>query len=945
MKQLLLKAARSSDFYRVPEGQKFVSKLFAIDSAFTKQIHGSIKKELPGLSRSDATAIGEIYYKAWNVSEAVDVIEEDCIQDIMYHAVLANRNLPKSQRIFEPLLSVLAPFHQAKNSKRAQSMTSRMWEPLLWRHLKCANSHVRTNAAQILFEAFPIENPDFELEIRAAHQEAQVKAMLNLLADGDVEVRSVAVEGVGKVLAKYWLIFSSTEIKDLMTVLIRDLAVDMSSPKIRAGVVKAMITLVKNCPHSHVYLQKVLPKLRFGLFDTNETVRVAMADLLLAIKGVRAIQYWSVCSLEDLMEALATDKKPAVCSRIVNLLFNSFFPLDKTEEAKIERCIYLITNNQQASRRFYLHCDKMTSVHDNVKFMLAVLVSIKRYVKTQIEATQNRTARTKIDSSNSDESSGDNHVRNLNSEKENESIESSFQQQRKKRRKLFTDPSLKGDAPSVLNDSTNSHVFNVRNSNTTSEDTTLHSDGSVILPNNSFESAYHDNRIVAGLIDIVCIMWMARSKELALKENSEYRSLLEKKAAKILTILFKFYRSEHDVHKSVIYLCSFLPHASVTIAASFCMSKLRSTSALVSVVPPPTKARKIFPSWTEAKSDIGLVEVSTYINALCNWGRGDDILELIGQWLTKDQEQKLKSPPRKKSRGVRFNEAEEKPRPGFALVILRYIMSHQMTRAMLLRKNYAQLKEIQEILGRYVDMLPNQCSSGPGQDEASCDSPIESREQVLAAAWLAHLKLAVVLHLSDPKRNDHAIVQFAKDMLNWTEDSLLTEADIEKSPLASHIVSTLLLMVSNLFTLHLSTSEVAVRGLKLAQTFLNFGTSDDLDRVKVGLHFANEVSNWSGYSKAADISMNAAMMPATEIPKILESAMECLFKHSQGEDRANRPTVIEVRKQLLRLLDAYLTKFDDDNVTKEVLGMLGKYLVRFLLSMASKVSLYFTFEN
>ncbi len=33
-----------------------------------------------------------------------------------------------------------------------------------------------------------------------------------------------------------------------------------------------------------------------------------------------------------------------------------------------------------------------------------------------------------------------------------------------------------------------------------------------------------------------------RSREIAQEGNVEYRSLLEKKAAKILTLLFKFYR-------------------------------------------------------------------------------------------------------------------------------------------------------------------------------------------------------------------------------------------------------------------------------------------------------------------------------------------------------------------------------------------------------------------
>ena len=44
-------------------------------------------------------------------------------------------------------------------------MLQSLWEPLLWRYLKVANSDVRCNATQILSEAFPLEDPEAELEV------------------------------------------------------------------------------------------------------------------------------------------------------------------------------------------------------------------------------------------------------------------------------------------------------------------------------------------------------------------------------------------------------------------------------------------------------------------------------------------------------------------------------------------------------------------------------------------------------------------------------------------------------------------------------------------------------------------------------------------------------------------------------------------------------------
>lgn len=53
---------------------------------------------------------------------------------------------------------------------------------------------------------------------------------------------------------------------------------------------------------------------------------------------------------------------------------------------------------------------------------------------------------------------------------------------------------------------------------------------------------------------------------------------------------------------------------------------------------------------------------------------------------------------KKKAKGVRFDEAKEKSRPGFGLVLLRYLLSHVLNRAILLKKNLSQLEDIKNIL-------------------------------------------------------------------------------------------------------------------------------------------------------------------------------------------------------------------------------------------------------
>ena len=51
----------------------------------------------------------------------------------------------------------------------------------------------------------------------------------------------------------------------------------------------------------------------------------------------------------------------------------------------LERCVYLIKNESEASRRFYLYLDKMLSLHDTIKFMMAILVNLKKQAQHQLQ--------------------------------------------------------------------------------------------------------------------------------------------------------------------------------------------------------------------------------------------------------------------------------------------------------------------------------------------------------------------------------------------------------------------------------------------------------------------------------------------------------------------------------------------------------------------------------
>lgn len=70
----------------------------------------------------------------------------------------------------------------------------------------------------------------------------------------------------------------------------------------------------------------------------------------------------------------------------------------------------------------------------------------------------------------------------------------------------------------------------------------------------------------------------------------------------------------------IVYLCSQLPYSAVSTIAGFCLSKLKTL----------TIPDEVF------QFDVAKMEMlPIYTDALCNWGRGDDLLETIINWLKK----------------------------------------------------------------------------------------------------------------------------------------------------------------------------------------------------------------------------------------------------------------------------------------------------------------------
>ena len=76
-----------------------------------------------------------------------------------------------------PLLQLLGYIHQQRNQKGVSEMILRLYNPFLWRALKVANPHVRANAACLMSDAFPLQEPNSTREEINLSMQKQFDAM------------------------------------------------------------------------------------------------------------------------------------------------------------------------------------------------------------------------------------------------------------------------------------------------------------------------------------------------------------------------------------------------------------------------------------------------------------------------------------------------------------------------------------------------------------------------------------------------------------------------------------------------------------------------------------------------------------------------------------------------------------------------------------------------
>ncbi|KAM0937420.1 putative armadillo-like helical protein [Dioscorea sansibarensis] len=233
--------------------------------------------------------------------------------------------------------------------------------------MQVSNSNVRQNALHLLLDLFPLEDPDVTKEAKDSLLDKQFYLLDKLILDDCPDVRAVAVEGSCRVLHLFWEVIPSSTITNILKKITNDLSHDTCT-EVRSSTVKGIIYLLDN-PQSHEIMKVLLPRLGGMFTDHAVSVRVAVADLLLAVRDIRTIQFHKVVSLDTLLSSLANDH-PNVAQRITRLLIPSYFPFRASHKEACSRCVALIKRSPKAGARF---CEFAFSEGSSSKSLIELL--------------------------------------------------------------------------------------------------------------------------------------------------------------------------------------------------------------------------------------------------------------------------------------------------------------------------------------------------------------------------------------------------------------------------------------------------------------------------------------------------------------------------------------------------------------------------------------------
>ncbi|ONK75910.1 uncharacterized protein A4U43_C03F21850 [Asparagus officinalis] len=364
MRLLLVRCVIAPVYLKTDEGRKFIAFMLGLNDQLAKEALALIKSQIPFGRKSVLEAYGDILFRSWKGCEGFlrDEIEDGFVQGLIDAAVHAS-----SKSLAASIRRVLGGFIEKRATEGVEKLLFRLSEPLLFRSLQAANSDVRQNALHLFLDLFPLEDPEVTKEVKDTLLDKQFFLLEKLLLDDCPDVRAVAVEGCCRILNLFWEVIPSSIITKILKKIIDCMSTDACN-EVRLSTVNGIIYLLEN-PQSHEIMKVLLPRLGCMLSDPTLSVRLAVTDLLLAIRDIRTFQFNKVVGLDALLSSLANDHL-RVAQKITRLLIPSYFPAKMNLIEACGRCIALIKRSPTAGARF---CELALSEGSSSKSLLELL--------------------------------------------------------------------------------------------------------------------------------------------------------------------------------------------------------------------------------------------------------------------------------------------------------------------------------------------------------------------------------------------------------------------------------------------------------------------------------------------------------------------------------------------------------------------------------------------
>lgn len=377
LKELLLRCFVHPSFLKSQDGLKFLSFAISLsDGLLLDSVVALMKTHVVNGSKSPAIAYGEVLQRAWkdqqtshesttansnnkhpaNDSASAHILSalEEVIQNILHDAVHA-----QDSKYFRGLRFLIQEFHDVRRTDQLDNMLNRVFEPIIWRSLRCANAIVRMQAAMLFLDVFPLQKASSNPEEADLILQKQFDQLTSLLKDGDHRVRAVATSGVCRIVKDYWEVLPPATIHNLLKYICDTLAYDASSPNVRLAAIKGIHELLSQ-PLSHTAVKTLFPLIAKSINDKSEKVRHSFINLLNEVKSLRDVHFYDLVPVDTLLARMVDDRHiPEVASALSELLLNSFYPQTGSNEhsnlavEQLQRCLKFSDENLVAAEAFY----------------------------------------------------------------------------------------------------------------------------------------------------------------------------------------------------------------------------------------------------------------------------------------------------------------------------------------------------------------------------------------------------------------------------------------------------------------------------------------------------------------------------------------------------------------------------------------------------------------